>query len=568
MAGGGTGQGARGRGTPTLLIVGGHTFSDGRSTPYIEQLRTQAEVCGDRVRFVGHVSREQIADYFLMSDILAFPSTWVEPFGMTILEAVSSGLPVVAFRQGGPAEIIQHGQTGLLVDPQAGAKGLAEALNTLICDRSMCETLGQAARRTVEERFTWDRMADELLRLSDGGVTRYRVLIAESGTGYGGSAKYLDELLSVLDRRRYDIAVVAAEEGPFITKIRTQGVPVYLRPSWRFPWGQQEGRTSRFETYLRYVLFGPMQLAIVPTIADWLKDHEIKLVHLNNEVLSHLPLLLAARMAGCRIVCHLHGWRAFTRTERWALRYVDELIAISDAGARYYSTQLQGRAVVAAPNGIILNGHITGLEMKRTRGRMHFGVSADQTVAVLIGRLVPWKGHEVFLKGLASARTHHPNLIGWIVGYDPSPGQEYLGRLKALAEDLGLSSRVRFVSWQEDVWSIYAAADLIVHASIKPEPFGLVVLEAIAAGKPVIATRSGGVVDIVVDQETGLLVEPGNSDQLSQAIVRLIEDRELAQRYVEQAAVRVKRVFTMERNAAQIAGVYDRLLSQVREVSP
>ena len=148
------------------------------------------------------------------------------------------------------------------------------------------------------------------------------------------------------------------------------------------------------------------------------------------------------------------------------------------------------------------------------------------------------------------------------MGYDPSPDQAYLEQLKTQAQELGIASRVRFLPWQEDVWSVYAASDMVVHASTKPEPFGLVLLEAMAAGRPVIATRSGGVVDIVVDQETGLLVEPGNSDELAQAMTRLIEDHQLAQRCVQQAVDRVKSTFTMERNASQITQVYERLLGE------
>ena len=100
-----------------------------------------------------------------MSDVLAFPSIWEEPFGMTVVEAMATGLPVVAFDRGGPKEIIRHGADGLLVPFEKGANGFAEALLKLARDANYRETLGRAARQTVEKRFTWNTVMEEFLRL-------------------------------------------------------------------------------------------------------------------------------------------------------------------------------------------------------------------------------------------------------------------------------------------------------------------------------------------------------------------------------------------------------------------
>ena len=328
----------------------------------------------------------------------------------------------------------------------------------------------------------------------------------------------------------------------------------------------------------------------VPGIAGWLRRERIKLVHLNNEILSHLPLVLAARMAGCRVVCHLHGWRPLTKTERWAVRWVDEFVCISETGARFYREQLRGRDVIAIPNGILLNGHgqvasrqkavsskqktksskleNSGLGTRnselahssRETVRVRLGVDEDDVVVAMVGRLVPWKGHEIYLKALAALKLHVPNVVGLIVGNDPRDDQAHLEHLKQLAHAEGIASRARFLPWQEDMGAIYAACDIVVHASVRPEPFGLVLLEAMAAGKPVIATAAGGVLDIVTDGETGLLVEPGDAEGLSKALRRLIEDRALAATLAQRGRQRVRDAFTMERNAAQVMDVYQQLI--------
>lgn len=532
-----------------LIIAGGHTYSDQRETPYITRLKDRLSPLGDAVRWLGYVSAERVPQLYAAADLVVVPSVGPEGFPMVILEAMAAGLPVIAFAHGGPRELIQDDETGRLVDVAAGAEGLAEAMTTLLADPTRSEALGQRARAIVEARFTWHAIVEEFLRLVDAPV---RVLIAESGSGYGGSAKYLSELLTQLDHRRYDVHVAAAEAGPFIARIKEQGVPVSLRPSWKFPWLE----ATR--------LGGAMQLlVIVPTIARWLKQQRIQLVHLNNEILSHLPLLLAAQLAGCRVICHLHGWRPLTRIERWAVRWVDELVCVSEAGATFYREQLRGRPVTAIPNGIGLNGQTADLDTKRLRQRRQLGVSEEDIVVAVVGRLVPWKGHEVFLKAFARAVHTTPRLVGLIVGHDPAPGQAYLTRLRVLAQALGIAARVRFVAWQDDVWSVYAAADIVVHASTKPEPFGLVILEAMAAGKPVIATHAGGVVDLVVDGETGRLVEPGDVAGLAQTISETVEHHPRTQQCSAQGRQRVRTRFTIERNAEQVSRVYDRLLHAV-----
>ncbi len=554
----------------TLLMVGSHTFSDERTTPYVDRLHRLAEACGGRVRFVGHVAREAIAHYFLISDVVVLPSTWQEPFGLVILEAMATGLPVVAFDQGGPSEIVRHETTGLLLPREQGASGLAHALKRLLGDPAARERMGRAARATVESGFTWEAVAERSLALCG---ERPGVLIAETGSGFGGTAKYLGDLVSLLDPERYAVQVVACREGPFIEQLRTRGIAVTLAPLWRFPWGQEPHETGRERAWASWPVVGTLaayawhavntaaQLCVmVPVITAWLAQRRIRLVHLNNEVLSHLPLLCAARLAGCRVVCHLHGWRPFTRTERLAIRLVDELICISDAGARFHEAQLDGRRVLAIPNGLRANGHLDGLPARRDAARRKLALAPEDVAIAIVGRLVPWKGHEVYLQALASVLPRHPNAVGLIVGHDPSDGAQHEAKLRRIAEDLGIAPRIRFVPWQEDVWSVYAAADLIVHASTDPEPFGLVILEAMAAARPVVATASGGVVDLVQDGETGLLVPPRDPAAMAAAIARLLEAPGYAEQLAAHAGTRARERFTMDRNAQQVMAVYDRLL--------
>ena len=396
-----------------------------------------------------------------------------------------------------------------------------------------------------------------------------QVLIAESGSGYGGTAKYLASLLPLIDKNRFSAEVVSYGKGPFIQQIAREGWKVDYHPGWRFPWGESVGQSTAgkkkkgIKEYLSYFVGGSIQMIVmVPMIVGWLKTHKIQLVHLNNDLLSHLPLLLAARLSGCRTLCHFHGWRSFTRTEQLFAHCADEFVAISEAGAEFFSREQQSRKMIPIPNGLSVNGKLDDLAEKRIHERRRLGINDQTKVISMIGRLVPWKGQEIFIQALGEVIQSNHDVMGIILGHDPTPKQEYLNKLKNMIKELSVETRVQILPWQEDVWSIYAASDAVVHASTEPEPFGLVILEAMFAAKPVIATKGGGVTDLVIHGETGCLVEPGSSRELAEAIKLVVTDPHQVKRLAEAGEQRAKTYFTMERNASKVQELYEQLLNQ------
>jgi len=542
-----------------LVLAGSKTFSDVSTSPYIDRLRGLARPLGDAVVFTGHISHQEVSAYYQMADVLAFPSLWKEPFGMVVAEAMACELPVVAFDHGGPSEIITHGVNGILVPPEEGEHGLEEALAGLLQNPKRRE-MGEAARYRAAERFSWNRVTRDCLELLESlEAGRPGLLIAESGSGFGGTAKYLAQLAPLIPQDRWQVHLVAYARGPFIEELERHGWPIGYRTDWRFPGpidrdhaAEEEGGAALLKGLLRMP-------ARVPQIMAYLKARNIKVIHLNNEVLSHLPLVAAGKLAGCRILCHLHGWRPFTRLEKLALRFIDRLVCISDTGAAYFREQLGGREVVSAPNGIDPCVVPTDLEPRRIAERGRLGIGEDRKVFLLAGRLVPWKGQEVFLEALAIVREKHPGVLGLIVGHDPSPDGYYLKELKSRAAAMKLEDNVCFLGWQQDVWSLYGAADAVVHASAKPEPFGLVILEAMLAARPVIATRAGGVVDLIEDGVSGSLIPPGDAPALAQAISRYIEDVKKSKDLAGAGKDRALKMFTMKRNADKITALYREL---------
>jgi len=139
---------------------------------------------------------------------------------------------------------------------------------------------------------------------------------------------------------------------------------------------------------------------------------------------------------------------------------------------------------------------------------------------------------------------------------------EYERQVRSLAESLGISSVVTFTGFRGDVPSVLADMDLIVHASTTGEPFGQVIIEGMAAGKPVIATNGGGVPEIVEDGKTGILVPMGDVQAMVEAIRRVLADPPLAEDMGARGRERVRDHFTIERKARKVEAVYQSMLSR------
>ena len=138
----------------------------------------------------------------------------------------------------------------------------------------------------------------------------------------------------------------------------------------------------------------------------------------------------------------------------------------------------------------------------------------------------------------------------------------YRKSLQTLIAKLGLKNKVRLVGFRKDIPNIIAALDIVVHSSVAPEPFGLVIAEAMAMGKPIVAARAGGIPEIVQDGIMGLLFEPGNSSALAEAILAILKDKERASVMGEAGRQRIERFFTAEGNAKQVENIYSRLLDR------
>jgi glycosyltransferase involved in cell wall biosynthesis len=193
-------------------------------------------------------------------------------------------------------------------------------------------------------------------------------------------------------------------------------------------------------------------------------------------------------------------------------------------------------------------------DQHRANIRAQLSLGAEPLIGVF-GRLAEWKGQHVAIQ----AMTQLPEMRLLIVG-SPLFGEDaYAASLKKLARDLGVESRVIFVEFRRDLPEWMQACDVIVHCSVSPEPFGRVLVEAMLAGRPLVAARAGGALEIVEDGNTGLLTTPGDAPALANAIRRLIDNPALRQRLVTQALTEAKRRFDVVARVDEI----NQLIAQV-----
>jgi len=188
--------------------------------------------------------------------------------------------------------------------------------------------------------------------------------------------------------------------------------------------------------------------------------------------------------------------------------------------------------------------------------RRKFGIRNDAIVITVIARLEPVKGVIYFIRAMKNIVPRFSNVVGLIVGY----GTLYAQLLREVII-LGLKDYVRFLGWREDIPEILSISDIVVVPSLT-EGFGIVVLEAYASGKPVIATNVGGLPEIVENNVSGLLVPPQDSETLAEAIIKLVVDKNLREAMGRRGRIKSEQ-FSLENMYKKLEEVYTKCLAKV-----
>jgi len=325
---------------------------------------------------------------------------------------------------------------------------------------------------------------------------------------------------------------------------------------------------SRIEQYyvsfrfaLQFLRFRrPLYNALRQEIAEIDPD----LVHLNNGVESDTPGLLASHACRKPVVCHARTLAKPTYLSIVASRRAKNVLCISSAVRDgLIKSGVDANTCIVIPNAVDLDRFSESAHTDVDL-RSEFGWSSEHKVYALVGRVVSWKGQDVLIEAMAVARQSDASVRALIVGdgEKSDANDAYIERLQSRIKELGLEEIVILTGHRSDVPAIMRAADVVVCASSLPEPFGRVIIESMAVGTPVIATKAGGATDIITDYDDGLLVAINDSNALSEAILKLSKDDALAERLSSTALRVVADRYTVSRHAEDVCAIYKRVLKR------
>jgi glycosyltransferase involved in cell wall biosynthesis len=304
-------------------------------------------------------------------------------------------------------------------------------------------------------------------------------------------------------------------------------------------------------------------------LIGYIKRHHIDIVHTadRRDVLCGV---LLARLTDARCIVHLHqncgAW--MNPASLWALRRADGIIGVSQFTAQSALTVgCRPERIYHVLNGVDLSRW--NCDADGSTVRQEFSIASDVPTFAIIARVVPSKGYETLLYALSNIKGKIPDFRLLVVGKD-DPGsllkgnRSYLAFLKEKVDELGLSNQIIFTGYRSDIQNILAASDLYTMPALD-EAFGLVFSEAMAMKKPVIALDSGGAREAVEDGKSGLLSAPGDTQQLTENILTLVNNPALRWQMGEYGRKRVEEYFNPQRLANDVESVYHAVLGDAIE---
>ena len=303
-------------------------------------------------------------------------------------------------------------------------------------------------------------------------------------------------------------------------------------------------------------LGGALDVRALTRLRAFLRAERADVLHTHAHFSLNVLGRVAGRLAGARVVAHMHianvfraggvGRRAQVALDNATARLCSRIVAVSEATRDSLVEQgYPAGRVVVVHNGIA--------PAEPVAPRRPEGAPDGSPLLLHVGRLAPVKGQRELIEALA--RLRRTDALAVLAGKDLERGGSYQRELEALAAELGVPERVVFAGYRDDVPALLAAADVFVLPSFA-EGLPLTVLEAMAAARPVVASRAGGTPEAVVDGETGMLVPPGDVRALADALDELLADPERARRLGEAGKRRVEERFSAAAMTDRALAVY------------
>ncbi len=508
----------------------------------------------ERVKLVGHCTDMpaalQIADL-----VVSASSSQPEAFGKVAIEAMAMGKPVVATKHGGSLETILNGVTGWLVEP-SDPKDMALTIKKVITDTPLLKQAGEEGRKWVRENFTAARMCEKTVAL-------YEKLLQEKEDKRTGKILTVVQMLPELigggvERGTLEMGRYLAQQGHHSYVISAGGRLVE----------QLEQENSRHIKWhvgsktLRSLLY------IWPLRRLMVREH-VDVLHLRSRMpawVGYMAWKSLPKEQRPVLVTTFHGFYSVNSYSA-IMTKGDGIIAVSESIKKHicenYQVNHQVRLIFRGVDSDLFDPEKVG--RKRIDDlRKDWKIQEDIPVIMLPGRLTRLKGQDIFLQSLMYMKDKIFQAV--LVG-DVTDNPGFVGELKTIISENHLENKVKLVGHCTDMPAALMLADIVLSTSSKePEAFGRTTVEAMAMGKPVIATAHGGSLETVVNGKTGWLVNPSDPLDLATGLQKALSDVDRLKAYGKKGQERVRERFTTKSMCEQTLAFYNELLADQKEL--
>jgi glycosyltransferase involved in cell wall biosynthesis len=391
---------------------------------------------------------------------------------------------------------------------------------------------------------------------------------ASSGGVLGGSLTGLYHLIRGMDRDRFRLGMALYEHKVIEDDLARLAIPVHHVARRRLPKQhallELEGyRAAKSLSAVRAGLATGRhaarllaeELPAALALARVVRRERPDVIHLGNGLRANFDGVMAGLLTRTPIVCHVKGFEKYGARERWAARRTTTLVCMTRAVLDY----CHGRGLRAADERVVYDAvDEAWLRPQRAAAevRRELGIPSGIPCVGIAGNIQEWKGQRVVIEALGllgDCGDVHCVIAGGV----HRAGEGYAAALRSRVTALSLTERVHLVGFRTDIPDVMNAWDVVVHASVRPEPFGRVILEGMLLGKPVIATAAGGVPELIEDGRTGYLVPPGDATALAACLRRVLSAPDEARAVGTRAREWAGRQFSLARQVAEMSAIYE-----------
>lgn len=397
---------------------------------------------------------------------------------------------------------------------------------------------------------------------------RQTILYVDQAVSFGGSIVVLGSLVGAIDKETFRPVVVGEMSESILNYHMQDNAVIYVIPrlfnyvQWfKVTEVARKIRLRLFRKIFIYALSGIRSLAntiYIVRLGRIILKEKVDIVHVNNGM-NNLEPVIAAILLGRKYIVHFHGVERPGFVQRLLRNHVHKYIVISQYLAEALSENGFPRERMAVIPNPYQESHALSKQSSELRAK--YGIEQDDKVFGIVGRIIRWKGHEEFLNAAFIILQALPEAKALIIGDFSDGDAAYQNHIQKMIENSGYENRIIMTGYVKDIGSIYSIMDVCVHTSIEPEPFGLVIIEAMANGVPVIASDRGAPKEIIADGLNGYIVNPDSPQKIADAAIRLFSDDELREKMAKSASQHVRQHYNEKDYAHAVENIYAEVLA-------